>query len=428
MASAYEKMDIEQLDAEIANLEAQVARYQQAHLSFDMTRGKPAPEQTELSRPMLDLLNSNTELSGKNWSAANYGCPEGLPQAKELAADILGVDPSCVIVSGSSSVHLMHDLVCDGFSCGVAGQDPWYKQGEVKWLCPSPGYDRHFRITARYGIKNVPVEMGPDGPDMDEITRLVESDPTVKGIWCVPKYSNPTGITYSDEVVRRFAHLHPAAADFRIYWDNAYIVHDLYDKPDELLDIFSALREAGAHNLVYEFASTSKVTFPGSGMSWVAASPSDIAEIKSTFGVEQVCPEKMTELAHVLFLKDLKGVHAHMKKHAEIIRPRFELVESKLQEGLGDLGIASWSHPRGGYFFSFEGPERSAKRIVALAANLGVKITPAGSTWPGGKDPRDTNIRIAPTYLALADLGVALDVFVVATKLVSARLAREARA
>ncbi|MCI1933928.1 MAG: aminotransferase [Atopobiaceae bacterium] len=427
MANVYEAMNVPQLDAAITELKEQAARYREAHLSLDMARGKPTHEQTELSRPMLDLLNSRTELSGDGWAADNYGCPVGLPQARRLAAEIIGVDPTNVIVCGSSSLHLMHDLVCHGFTCGVAGHEPWYKQGQVKWLCPSPGYDRHFRVTAHYGIKNIPIAMQSDGPDMDEVARLVETDPSVKGIWCVPKYANPSGITYSDDVVRRFASLRPAAPDFRIYWDNAYIVHDIYDEGDQLLEIFSAMREVGTDDLVYEFASTSKITFPGSGMSWVAGSPSDIAEARAAFGVEQVCPEKMTELAHVLFLKNLDGVRAHMKKHAAIVRPHFELVEKKLEEGLGGLGIAHWSHPRGGYFISFDGPAGSARRVVSLMAELGVKLTPAGATWPYGEDPHDTNIRIAPTYPTLEDLGQALDVFVVAVKLVAAMLARKTR-
>ena len=425
MANIYEQMNAAQLDFEIAHLEREVEKIRDKHLALDMARGKPSPEQTDLSRPMLDLINSGSDLEAAGGTAANYGFPDGLPAARALAADLLGVDPANVIVSGSASLHIMFDLVNHGFVKGVAGHEPFYKQGPVKWLCPAPGYDRHFRVTEYLGFENIPVPMGPDGPDMDAVEELVR-DPAVKGIWCVPKYANPTGVVYSDEVVRRFAALEPAAPDFRIYWDNAYLVHGFEDEDDPLLDIFSALADAGKTDLVYEFASTSKITFPGSGMSWVAASPADIAEVRSALAVEQVGPEKFTQLAHVLFLHDAAGVHAHMRKHAAIVKPRFDLVADKLEAGLGGLGVATWSHPHGGYFVSFDGPEGSAKKIVATMADLGVKMTGAGATWPGGVDPRDTNIRIAPTYQSLEDLGAALDVFVTVVKLVSARLAREA--
>jgi DNA-binding transcriptional MocR family regulator len=373
---------------------------------------------------MLDLLNSTSELQDAGVSVDNYGVPDGLPSARRLAAQILDVDPANVVVNGSSSLNLMHDLVVNAYTQGIGGCAPWCRQGEVKFLCPSPGYDRHFAVTARYGIANVPIAMNADGPDMDEVQRLVESDPSVKGIWCVPKYANPTGITYSDEVVRRFARLKPAASDFRIFWDNAYIVHDFDGEGDKLLNIFDAMAEAGTENLVYEFSSTAKVTFPSSGMAFVAASPADMKEIRAAFAIERVSPEKISQLAHVKFLKDLDGVHAHMAKHAVILRPRFELVQRKLETGLGELGVATWTRPRGGYFVSFDGPSGSAKAIVSLMAELGVTLTGAGATWPYGNDPHDSNIRIAPTFPTLEELGAALDVFVLAVKLVSARLAR----
>ena len=425
MANVYENMSLEELDDEIARLEQQAADVRAKNLALDMARGKPSAEQVALARPMLDELTSTTPLVDGDAFVDNYGTPEGLPSARALAAELLGVDAANVIVSGSSSLNLMHDLVAHGFTNGVAGCDPWYKQGDIKWLCPAPGYDRHFMVTEHLGIKNVPIEMRADGPDMDTVQRLVETDASVKGIWCVPKYANPTGITYTDEVVRRFAALKPAAPDFRIYWDNAYCVHGFADADDQLLNIFDALAEAGADNLVYEFASTAKITFPSSGMAFVAASPDDIADIKAAFAVERVSPEKLSQLAHVRFLKDAAGVRAHMAKHAAIVAPRFALVEEKLTAGLADLGVARWTHPHGGYFVSFDGPDGSARRIVSLMADLGVKLTAAGATWPYGDDPRDTNIRIAPTYPSLDDLGAALDVFVIAVKLVSARIARE---
>ena len=427
MSNVYEAMTDAELDEAIRQLEEQADQIRARGLKLDMARGKPSVEQTDLSRPMLDLLSSTASLTDDGAPADNYGIPDGLPSARKLAASLLGVDVANVIVNGSSSLNLMHDAVCNAYTHGIGGNEPWCRQGEVKFLCPSPGYDRHFAVTARYGITNVPVAMTPTGPDMDEVERLVENDASVKGIWCVPKYANPTGISYSDETVRRFAALKPAAPDFRIFWDNAYIVHDLYDEGDKLLNIFDALAEAGHTNMVYEFASTAKVTFPSSGMAFVTASPDDIAELRAAFQVMRVSPEKLLQLAHVRFLPDVDAVLAHMKKHASILRPRFDLVQTKLEEGLGDAGVATWTKPRGGYFVSFDGPCGSAQRIVGLMRELGVTLTGAGATWPYGKDPQDSNIRIAPTYPSVEQLGEALDVFVVAVRLVSAQLAKESR-
>jgi len=428
MPNAYELMSNAELDAAIVALEDETERLRALDLKLDMARGKPSPEQIALSRPMLDLIDSTTPLDDGGLPVGNYGAPDGLPSARALAAQIMGVDPANVVVNGSSSLNLMHDLVCHAYTHGIGGNKPWCQQRKVKFLCPSPGYDRHFRVSAHYGIENVPVPMHEDGPDMETIVRLAEADPAVKGVWCVPKFANPTGITYSDEVVRQFANIHPAAPDFRIFWDNAYAVHAFTDEDVQLLNIFDALAEAGQSDLVYEFGSTAKVTFPSSGMAYVTASSADMAEIRGAFSVMRVSPEKFSQLAHVLFLRDLDGVKAHMKRHAAVVGPRFALVEQKLTEGLGALQCATWTHPKGGYFISFDGPEGSAKAIVKLAADLGVKMTPAGATWPYGNDPHDTNIRIAPTYPSLEELGRALDVFVVAVSLVSARLAKSARA
>ncbi len=427
MPNAYQKMTDAQLDAAIAELERQAADLRALNLKLDMARGKPSPEQTALSKPMLDLLSADSDLSDQGVDADNYGAPDGLPSARALAAELLGVDAANVSVMGSSSLNIMYDCVEHGYIHGIGGERPWCQQGEVKFLCPAPGYDRHFTVTESFGIKNVPVPMREDGPDMDVVREYVEKDATVKGIWCVPKYANPTGITYSDDVVRAFAALKPAAPDFRIFWDNAYAVHTFEGEGDELLNIFDALAEAGAENLVYEFASTAKVTFPSSGMAWVTASPADMAELRRAFAAMRVSPEKISQLAHVRFLKDAAGVAEHMKRHAALVAPRFALVEEKLTAGLGALDCAAWTHPKGGYFVSFEGPEGSAKAVVSLAKELGVTLTPAGAPWPYGNDPRDTNIRIAPTYPTLDELGQALDVFVVAVKLVSARLARSER-
>ncbi|MBM6817448.1 aminotransferase class I/II-fold pyridoxal phosphate-dependent enzyme [Olsenella uli] len=428
MPNAYQNMTDAQLDAAVAELERQADDLRALNLKLDMARGKPSPEQTALSKPMLDLLTSESDLSDQGVDADNYGAPDGLPSARALAAELLGVDAANVSVMGSSSLNIMYDCVEHGYVHGIGGNAPWCQQGEVKFLCPAPGYDRHFTVTESFGIKNVPVPMREDGPDMDVVREYVEKDATVKGIWCVPKYANPTGVTYSDDVVRAFATLKPAAPDFRIFWDNAYAVHTFEGEGDELLNIFDALAEQGGEkNLVYEFASTAKVTFPSSGMAWVTASPADMAELRRAFAAMRVSPEKISQLAHVRFLKDAAGVAEHMKKHAALVAPRFALVEEKLSAGLGELDCATWTHPKGGYFVSFEGPEGSAKAIVSLAKELGVTLTPAGAPWPYGADPRDTNIRIAPTYPSLEELGQALDVFVVAVKLVSARLARAER-
>lgn len=427
--TVYQKMTDAELDAALTELEAQAADLKALNLKLDMARGKPSPEQTALSKPMLDLLTSSSDLSDQGVDADNYGAPDGLPSARALAAELLDVDAANVSVIGSSSLNLMYDCVESAYVHGIGGNEPWCQQGEVKFLCPAPGYDRHFTVTESFGIKNVPVPMREDGPDMDVVREYVEKDATVKGIWCVPKYANPTGVTYSDEVVRAFAALKPAASDFRIFWDNAYCVHTFAGEGDSLLNIFDALAEQGGEkNLVYEFASTAKVTFPSSGMAWVTASPADMAELRRSFSAMRVSPEKISQLAHVRFLKDAAGVAEHMKKHAAIVAPRFALVEQKLSDGLSGLDVASWTHPKGGYFVSFEGPEGSAKAIVRLAGELGVKLTPAGAPWPYGADPADTNIRIAPTYPTVEELGQALDVFVVAVKLVAARLARAARA
>ena len=428
MPNAYQNMTDAQLDAAIAELERQADDLRALNLKLDMARGKPSPEQTALSKPMLDLLTADCARGALGVVAHTTGARAGLPSARALAAELLGVDAANVSVMGSSSLNIMYDCVEHGYVHGIGGEKPWCQQGEVKFLCPAPGYDRHFTVTESFGIKNVPVPMREDGPDMDVVREYVEKDATVKGIWCVPKYANPTGVTYSDDVVRAFAALKPAAPDFRIFWDNAYAVHTFDGEGDQLLNIFDALAEQGGEkNLVYEFASTAKVTFPSSGMAWVAASPADMAELRRAFAAMRVSPEKISQLAHVKFLKDAAGVAEHMKKHAALVAPRFALVEEKLSSGLGELGCATWTHPKGGYFVSFEGPEGSAKAIVSLAKELGVTLTPAGAPWPYGADPRDTNIRIAPTYPSLDELGQALDVFVVAVKLVSARLARSER-
>ncbi|MDJ1122587.1 aminotransferase class I/II-fold pyridoxal phosphate-dependent enzyme [Olsenella sp. YH-ols2217] len=428
MPTCYETMDDAALARETERLQADVDALAAQGLTLDMARGKPSPAQVDLSRPVLDVLTSESSLTDDGVDAANYGAPDGLPSARRLMAEVLEVDPAHVIVAGSSSLNLMYDLVGHAFTRGVRGATPWSELGEVKFLCPAPGYDRHFAVTEHFGVTNVPVPMTETGPDMDLVERLVETDPTVKGIWCVPKYQNPTGVTFSDETVRRFAGLRPAAEDFRIYWDNAYVVHGLYDQDDELLNIFDVLAETGREDLVYEFASTSKVTFPGSGIACVAASPKDLDDIRLSSNIQRVCSDKITQLMHVRYFSGREAVVDHMALMAEVLRPKFELVEQKLTDGLAGLDVATWTNPRGGYFVSFDGPDGSAKRIVAMCREVGVTLTGAGATWPYGDDPRDSNIRIAPSYPTLEELGQALDVLVACTKLVAGQLAAEARA
>ena len=392
-----------------------------------MARGKPSPAQVDISRPMLDILNADSDLTDEGVDCSNYGCFEGIPSARRLAGEFLGVPADQTIVLGSSSLNIMQSVLIHYWEKGVPGYTPWSKLDHVKFLCPAPGYDRHFGLTQDLGIENVPVRMTETGPDMDEVERLVASDDSIKGMFCVPKYSNPTGVTYSDETVRRLATM-KAAPDFRIVWDNAYAVHDLNDGGDTLLNVFDVAREAGMEDRILAVASMSKITFPGAGVAFFASSKANVEEVASTLKVGLISADKLNQLRHVRFLPSMDALRAHMRKHAEFLRPRFACVEEKLTEGLGGTGCATWSHPNGGYFVSFDGPEGSAKRVGALCAEMGVKLTPAGATWPGGNDPRDTNIRIAPTYPSVEELSAALDVLVLAVKLVSAELAREARA
>ena len=434
MQTMYQTMNDAELAAAIDDLEARVAEVKARELKLDMARGKPSPEQVAISRPMLDLLSADSDLTDGGVDCSNYGCFEGIPSARALAGEFLGVDPSQTLVLGSSSLLIEHDSVAMCWLKGTCGHAPWsefsaaHDGARVKFLCPAPGYDRHFGITEDLGIENVPVRMTENGPDMDEVERLVAADEGIKGIWCVPKYSNPTGDTYSDETVRRLTSMKTAAPDFRIFWDNAYCVHDLYDEGDELLNVFDAAREVGNEDRVIAFASTSKITFPGAGVGFAAASPVVIKEIAHHLQAGLISADKLNQLRHVRFLPDLDAVRAHMRRHAEFMRPRFECVDAKLHEGLDGTGCATWTHPRGGYFVSFDGPEGSAKRVGALCREMGVTLTPAGATWPYGEDPHDTNIRIAPSYPSVEDLSSALEVLVLAVKLVSAQLALEERA
>ena len=427
MQTMYQQMSDTELANALADLKDQVAEVKARGLKLDMARGKPSPEQVGISRPMLDLLSSDSDLTDGGVDCSNYGCFEGIPSARKLAGEFLGVPPEQTIVLGSSSLNIMQDVIVHYWEKGVPGNTPWHKLESVKWLCPSPGYDRHFGLTQDLGIENIPVCMTETGPDMDEVERLVAADPSIKGMFCVPKYSNPTGCTYSDDTVRRLATME-AAPDFRIVWDNAYAVHDFGDEPDKLANIFDYAREAGNEDRILAVASTSKITFPGAGIAFFGSSPANVAEVANTLKVGLISANKLNQLMHTRFLPTLDAVREHMAKHAEFLRPRFACVEEKLTEGLAGTGCATWTHPHGGYFVSFDDPAGSAKRVGALCKELGVVLTPAGATWPGGNDPQDTNIRIAPSYPSVQDLAAALDVLVLAVKLVSAELAQEERA
>lgn len=418
---SYQEMSKEELYKVKEGLEKEYAKYKGMGLSLNMARGKPAATQLDLVMPMLDVLNSSSELIAEDGTdCRNYGELKGIPEARKLIADMVGSTPDHVFVYGNSSLNVMYDTVSRSFTHGVMGSTPWCKLDKVKFLCPVPGYDRHFAITEYFGIEMINIPMTPTGPDMDMVEELVASDDSIKGIWCVPKYSNPQGISYSDQTVRRFARLKPAAPDFRIYWDNAYSIHHLYDdNQDFLVEILGECAKAGNPDLVYKFTSTSKVSFPGSGIAAVAASKANLDDFRKYMQVQTIGHDKLNQLRHVRFFKDLDGLHAHMRKHADILRPKFELVLDTLDKELSGLGIGEWTKPHGGYFISFDSLDGCAKAIVARAKEAGVILTGAGATYPYGKDPKDSNIRIAPSFPTLEDLGKAAQVFVLCVKLVS---------
>lgn len=390
-------------------------------LKLDMSRGKPAAKQLDLSRDMLDVVNSSSDLKCEDGvDVRNYGILDGISEAKKIMADILGVSSDNVIVFGNASLNIMYDMVSRAMLFGILGSTPWSKLDKVKFLCPVPGYDRHFAITELFGVEMINIPMKADGPDMDLVEKYVNNDESVKGIWCVPKYSNPQGITYSDEVVKRFAALKPAAKDFRIFWDNAYAIHDLYeDDKDELLEIFAECKKNGNEDMVYEFCSTSKVTFAGGGISALAASKSNIDDVKRTMTIQTIGHDKVNQLRHARYFKDINGVYDHMKKHAAILRPKFEAVINEFEKELSGLGIASWVKPKGGYFISFETMQGCAKAVVAKCKEAGVTLTGAGATYPYKKDPNDSNIRIAPSLPTEEELKQATELFVLCVKLVS---------
>ena len=417
----YAEMTKEELMELRKNLKAQYREYQGKDLKLDMSRGKPCVEQLDLSMGMMDVLNSSSDLTCDDGTdCRNYGVLDGIREAKELLADMMEVNPENLIIYGNSSLNVMYDTIARSMTHGVMGSTPWAKLDKVKFLCPVPGYDRHFAITEYFGIEMINIPMTPTGPDMDLVEQLVTEDEAIKGIWCVPKYSNPQGISYSDETVRRFARLKPAAKDFRIYWDNAYGVHHLYDHDqDHLIEILAECKRAGNPDLVYKFSSTSKISFPGSGMAALATSLNNLADIRHQLKNQTIGHDKVNQLRHVRFFKDIHGMVEHMRRHAEILRPKFELVEETLERELGGLGIGEWTCPKGGYFISFEAMDGCAKEIVAKCKKAGVTMTGAGAAFPYGKDPKDSNIRIAPTYPPLNDLEIAMNLFSLCVKLVS---------
>lgn len=415
----YSSLTPEEAAAELSALQESYRSYQAKGLKLNMARGKPSAAQLDLSRPMLEVLDEEADLhSCDGTDCGNYGGLSGIPEAKQLLSYMLNDRPENIIAGGSSSLTLMFDAISRLMAFGTEGHAPWSTLDQVKWLCPAPGYDRHFAICETFGMELIPVPITPEGPDMDLVEQLAANDSSIKGIWCVPQYANPTGITYSDEVVQRLACMNCAAPDFRIFWDNAYSVHHLFEGAEEhVADIADACHAAGNPNRYLKFASTSKITFPGAGISGLAASPMNIEETLRVAGIQMVGPDKLNQLRHGRFLPTQEALSRHMAAHAKLLAPKFQLVDRKLKEGLSEKVECSWSSPNGGYFISFEGPKSTAKRIVRLAKEAGVQLTDAGATWPYGKDPFDSNIRIAPSMPPLEELDEAMDVFVTCVKI-----------
>lgn len=415
----YQEMSQRELQREYRKLSAAYREMEQQGLHLDLSRGKPSPEQLELSRKMLDEVNSGSVLDSVDGTdCRNYGGLDGIPEAKALLAGMVGCRPEQVIVGGNSSLTLMFDILSHAMIDGLLGGTPWCQVPNRKFLCPVPGYDRHFAMTEHFGFELVPVPMLADGPDMNMVERLVREDASIKGIWCVPKYQNPTGVVFSHEVLERFANLKPAAKDFRIFWDNAYCVHDLYpDEAEPLPDILSLCEQAGSPDLVYEFCSTSKAAFPGAGISGVAASAANLIELRRVWKFATIGPDKLNQLRQARFFRNTAGLKAHMARHAELLRPKFERVEAILKEDLARSGAGSWTEPKGGYFISFDTLPGCAARTVELCKKAGVKFTPAGATWPCGRDPEDRNIRLAPSYASMEEIEAAVHLFTICVRL-----------
>lgn len=416
MNSYLEKSKAE-LSAKWDELQKVYDQYKARGLSLDMSRGKPGPEQLELTMGMLDpALVTDAFVSANGMDTRNYGILDGIPEAKKLFADILGVQPENIIVGGNSSLNMMFDYIATAYAKGVCGNAPWSAQGKVKFLCPVPGYDRHFSVTEYFGIEMLNVPMTENGPDMAVVREYVK-DPLVKGMWCVPMYSNPEGITYSDDTVKALASLKPAAGDFRIMWDNAYGVHHLYEQGDSLLNIYNEAKAVGNEDIVVMFTSTSKISFPGAGVAALAASPANVQDIKSRMTIQTIGHDKLNMLRHVRFFKNLDGIKAQMARHAAILRPKFETMVNTLEENLAGKGIARWHAPRGGYFVSVDLLDGCAKETHRLLKEAGVTLTGAGATFPYGKDPKDSNLRLAPSYPSVAELETAMKLFCVCAEM-----------
>lgn len=419
----YNKMSKEELLSELENLSKSYEEYKKLNLELNMARGKPSLEQLDLSKDLFNTIDINEKDyyidKDSKIDVRNYGCLDGLPAAKNIIASMLSSNIENTIVLGNSSLNVMYDQIARGYIKGYMGNKPWSKYDKIKWLCPVPGYDRHFSITEHFGMEMINIPIREDGPDMDMIEEYIK-DETVKGIWCVPKYSNPLGTTYSDEVVKRFSMLKPKAKDFRIFWDNAYCIHELYDeeeKQDKLLNIMEECKKNGTEDNVFIFASTSKITFPGSGISGIVASENNIKDILSSMTIQTIGHDKINQLRHIKFLKDFDGLKNHMKKHAAILRPKFTIVLDTLKKELDGKGCGSYTTPKGGYFITFKSNDNLAKKIVERAKKVGLILTDAGSTFPYKDDPTDSYIRIAPSFPSYEDLKIAIKIFTICVKL-----------
>ena len=416
----YSELSREELQSLHSDLLTKYEDYKKKNLKLDMSRGKPAADQFDLVKELLDTVNSSSSLICENgMDCRNYGLMDGIPEAKRLLGEIMGVQPQEVIVGGNSSLNLMYDVISWAYTHGIrTGALPWCKLEKIKFLCPVPGYDRHFKITESFGIEMINVEMTSSGPDMDMVEKLAAQDESIKGIWCVPKYSNPQGITYSDETVRRMARMKTAAKDFIIMWDNAYSVHDLYPEDrDSLLNIMEECKKAGDPSRVIIFSSTSKISYPGAGLAGLASSEENIANIKKLMTVQTIGFDKINQLRHVRYFKNYEGILSHMDRQAQLLRPKFKAVLTAFEKGLAGKGIASWVCPKGGYFISLDVLPGCAQRVVSLCKEAGVVMTPAGATYPYGKDPKDQNIRVAPTYPTVAELEQAVELLVLCVEL-----------